>query len=462
MTTSILAEELAELNTRMEEVRKRHDALTGELQTVDTDLGKFAADRARFDALREVCQGLDKLGELSASDLFWDDASDSNRVSYLESAKKKIENFDGQIGGILNRQTSLKNNIKQCLTEMEFLSGDVEDAYAREERREEEYFVEREISPVPNYTMAMPWGKDTESEKHFRKDLKIAFMFYLVFCLIVALWKLPPPVRPVVAVVPERLVSMLRNVPPKPQHVSNRKKDEKKPEKELAKAKEQPKEQKPEIVSDKVQEARKKAESSGVLAFKDALKDMMDDAAPATRLGTEARLSNNPSSAPGQARASRSLVAMPNGSGTSGGIGGSGISRNIGGGNGNKIGGVGFARVESGISGLGDGNKPISSGPGPARTDEEIQIVFDRYKASLYRLYNAELRKIPTLKGKILLKITIEPGGEVSACSVQSNDLASPDLVSQVVERVKRFNFGPKEDVSRITILYPIDFLPAA
>jgi len=27
-------------------------------------------------------------------------------------------------------------------------------------------------------------------------------------------------------------------------------------------------------------------------------------------------------------------------------------------------------------------------GPGPARTDEEIQIVFDRYKASFYRLYN--------------------------------------------------------------------------
>jgi len=28
-------------------------------------------------------------------------------------------------------------------------------------------------------------------------------------------------------------------------------------------------------------------------------------------------------------------------------------------------------------------------------TDEEIQIVFDRYKASFYRLYNRELRNNP-------------------------------------------------------------------
>jgi hypothetical protein len=61
----------------------------------------------------------------------------------------------------------------------------------------------------------------------------------------------------------------------------------------------------------------------------------------------------------------------------------------------------------------------------------------------------------------MILRITIEQGGEVSACTVHSNDLASQELVAQIVERVKKFNFGPKEDVQKITILYPIDFLPA-
>jgi hypothetical protein len=37
----------------------------------------------------------------------------------------------------------------------------------------------------------------------------------------------------------------------------------------------------------------------------------------------------------------------------------------------------------------------------------------------------------------------------------------APNLVQQVLERVRTFDFGAK-DVAPITISYPIDFLPAA
>jgi hypothetical protein len=107
------------------------------------------------------------------------------------------------------------------------------------------------------------------------------------------------------------------------------------------------------------------------------------------------------------------------------------------------------------------GSHPVSGGPGASRTDEEIQIVFDRNKASLYRLYNRELRKDPTLQGKMNLRLTIEPDGSVSFCALQSSDMNAPDLAAQIVERVKTFNFGAKE-VPAVTIVYPIDFLPAA
>jgi hypothetical protein len=59
------------------------------------------------------------------------------------------------------------------------------------------------------------------------------------------------------------------------------------------------------------------------------------------------------------------------------------------------------------------------------------------------------------------MRMTIEPGGEVSLCQVESTDLGSPELVDKILDRVRMFNFGPKEDVPAITILYPIDFLPA-
>jgi hypothetical protein len=462
VNTSILAEELAHLSTNIEHIQGRHDALQSELRSVEKEIEAFSADIQRFDALRDVLNALGKLGELNAGELFWEGvANPQGAAKHLERVKNRIALFDGDIKGILEKRTSLEGQIRQCLNELDILSEEVRDAYAREERREEEYVIEREFVEAPNRSMTMPWKRDSESEKRFRRLLLFAFLFYIVFGTVVGLWKLPPLKPPVVAVVPERLVSMIRKEPPIQEPLPNRPKDEKKADKAKEKATEKPKEEQPAPAEKQV--ARKRAESTGVLAFRESFKDLIEEA-PAAKLGAEAKI-NNQSAAAGQARASRSLVSIPGaagagGSGGSGGISNSGVSRNIGNGNGNRIGGVGFTRVESSMAGLGDGSRPLSSGPGPARTDEEIQIVFDKYKASLYRMYNATLRKDPTLRGKILLRITIEPGGEVSACTMQSSDLASPELVTQVVERVKKFNFGPKENVPKTTILYPIDFLP--
>ena len=97
-----------------------------------------------------------------------------------------------------------------------------------------------------------------------------------------------------------------------------------------------------------------------------------------------------------------------------------------------------------------------------SRTDEEIQIVFDRYKSSFYRLYNRELRNDPTVRGQMVLRLTIEPDGSVSMCVLQSTDMDAPGLATQVVERVKTIKFGAKDEVPAMTIVYPIDFLPAA
>ena len=107
--------------------------------------------------------------------------------------------------------------------------------------------------------------------------------------------------------------------------------------------------------------------------------------------------------------------------------------------------------------------RPMAGGgPGPARTDEEIQIVFDRHKAALYRLYNRELRKDPTLRGQLVLRLTIEPDGTVSLCQLQSTDMDAPMLSQQIVNRVSNFDFGAKDGIGAMTIIYPIDFLPAA
>jgi hypothetical protein len=151
------------------------------------------------------------------------------------------------------------------------------------------------------------------------------------------------------------------------------------------------------------------------------------------------------------------------GGGGGGGTGGGGIGGSGSGGSGGGGGGIPVGRATSSITPIGGDDRPKArGGPGAARTDEEIQIVFDRYKASFYRLYSRELRNNPALKGQMVLRLTIEPDGSVSMCALQSSDMNAPDLAAQVVSRVRTMNFGPKEGVQAVTIVYPIDFLPAA
>ena len=206
---------------------------------------------------------------------------------------------------------------------------------------------------------------------------------------------------------------------------------------------------------------------AGILAFKNQIASLAEDNV-APRLGADARYG----AADDVGRSSSRSVLTTNTPGSSGGINVASLNHSVGGGGGGGgggsgrggVGGVSIGRATSPIAGIGGGgtDRPKARGGlGPARTDEEIQIVFDRYKASFYRLYNRELRNNPALKGQMVLRLTIEPDGSVSMCVLHSSDMNAPDLAAQVVDRVKTINFGAKEGVQAVTIMYPIDFLPA-
>ena len=128
---------------------------------------------------------------------------------------------------------------------------------------------------------------------------------------------------------------------------------------------------------------------------------------------------------------------------------------------GGAVASIEVTRVASSIETEGAVARPRASAALAGRTDEDIQIVFDRYKAALYRLYNRELRRDPRLRGQMVIKLTIEPDGSVSSCVVQSSTMQAPELEAQVIERVRTFDFGAREEITAMTIIYPIDFMPA-
>jgi uncharacterized membrane protein YgcG len=221
-------------------------------------------------------------------------------------------------------------------------------------------------------------------------------------------------------------------------------------------------------------DAQPKVGNAGILAYKDKFASLAQDKI-APRLGAEARYG----AADDVGRPSSRSVLTTTTPGSSGGINLASLNRSVGGGGGGgggggsgrggfgggggAGGGGGGGRMASPIASVGGGERPKArGGPGASRTDEEIQIVFDRHKAAFYRLYNRELRNNPTLQGQMVLRLTIEPDGSVSMCVLQSTSMDAPDLAAQVVSRVRTINFGAKEGVQAVTIVYPIDFLPAA
>ncbi|MDX2454010.1 AgmX/PglI C-terminal domain-containing protein [Desulfosarcina sp.] len=482
MNTSKLEQKMALLNAQIEQIQQKCKALEDKLHVVEAELEKLSIASKKIDALRDVCNALDKLGELNASVLFWKGIpGGENANGYLEQARGRVVGFEDKTRRVLEKQESLKSQINQQLDELDYLHEEVRDVQEREESRKKEFVVEREISSVSYRKMVMPWDKEAGSEKRFRIAVLVALLICFLLGGLIPMVNVPIPDRTAEVVkIPDRLARLVKKEPPRPapqpipepklvEEETKPKPQEKEPDKLKKKASPKPKQTKVAAAGGDKKAARKKAERVGVLAFKKSFADLMEET-PIARLGTEARLRKTSQRVAGQAVAQRSLVAIQAKGGSSG-ISNSGVSRNVGSGNANRFGGsgigrgggsgTGFAQVESGIADVEESGRPLSDGPGLGRTDEEIQIVFDRYKAALYRIYNKELRKDPTLRGKILLRIAIETDGSVSLCKVESTDLGSPELVAKIVKRIKRFNFGPKEGVQKLTILYPIDFLPA-
>jgi TonB family protein len=114
-----------------------------------------------------------------------------------------------------------------------------------------------------------------------------------------------------------------------------------------------------------------------------------------------------------------------------------------------------------GGGGAGGGGTVRRGGSGKAsRSIEDIKLVFDRNKGSIYTIYNRALRDDPTLQGKVVVKLTIAPTGQVLDVQIVSSELRSPDLERKLLVRIKQFDFGARS-VDTMVVTYPIDFLPS-
>jgi outer membrane biosynthesis protein TonB len=233
--------------------------------------------------------------------------------------------------------------------------------------------------------------------------------------------------------------------------------------------------------------ARSRAAGVGLLAMKDQLAELhgaplavqLAEVKPGKGVGTGEGVGVGAGKEPGLP--DRNMITS-NASGGSGGINTSGYSRDTGGGGlagrattlvagvagGGGGGGFGAGGQLAGSGGHGTGTGAAKAGGSlqkggsgkASRSLEEVRLVLERAKGSLYAIYNRALREDPTLQGKVVIELAIAPSGAVNNVRFVSSELKSPDLEQKLLARFRLLEFKP-EDVDTLITTYPIDFLPS-
>ncbi|AMO23697.1 hypothetical protein GCM10027034_37040 [Ramlibacter solisilvae] len=491
MNTSTLS--LQEQTLGIERVSRALDGLERRLAGLDAELDGCLSQRRKYQLLGTILDSLRELDAAGAVDLFWNrETTRYQPDDQLHRVRGHIAAFEEKVTAIEVQRHQVQSEINVETDNLRGLNSELVDIEEETENLRHEFEVFRDPAEIPYRPLVMPWSRNGEDDRRYRKVL-LASLLISVSCGPLIFFFKPGHVAKQEAFIPEHVAQLVvkkKEEPPKPQ---DKRQDKSTDRTTAANARnQQPTRQASTdnspspapAAADTQQAARASAQSKGVLAHQHQFAGLLDSPGPA-KVGAEGAVSNTGQIAAGTAT-TRSLITSQVSGGSGGinvaaisrdgdggggaggggtGTGGGGTGTGPGGGRGGgRIagGGVNVARVQSGTGAAMADARPLSHGAAPSRTDEEIQIVFDRYKAALYRIYNRELRNDPSLRGKMVLRLTIEPDGRVSACAVKSTDLASPALSADVVERVLKFDFGAKQGVPSITIVYPIDFLPAA
>ena len=306
----------------------------------------------------------------------------------------------------------------------------------------------------------LPWTNSSGQERKFRRLLAVIFAVTFVLGIV---WPWIPTLEPDPSdamKIPPRIAKLLLEdkppppPPPKPKEpepIEPDPLDEPLPEQVVEETPEPEPEPEPidyrKIAREKAQAALMPfAEDLAALADSNIL-EKVADSRPLT------------SSVSQVTRNQRSMITSKVGI-ASGGINTATMSRNTGG---TGLTGRSTTEVSSPVAGLGQnagGARRTGSSGRASRSREEIELVFDKNKGAIFALYNRALRMDPTLEGKLVLRLTIAPSGEVTFCEIVSSELDDAELERKLVQRVRLFRFEAK-DVEAITTTKPIDFFPA-
>jgi TonB family protein len=93
------------------------------------------------------------------------------------------------------------------------------------------------------------------------------------------------------------------------------------------------------------------------------------------------------------------------------------------------------------------------------RSSTTIRKTVAQYLGGLQYLYNKELRKDPTLKGKVTVTFEIAPSGLVTETVLLSSSISSKSLVEAILNSIRNWKFpAVSEEYGNLRVTYPFSF----
>jgi TonB family protein len=93
-----------------------------------------------------------------------------------------------------------------------------------------------------------------------------------------------------------------------------------------------------------------------------------------------------------------------------------------------------------------------------ARSSASILAVIRSHGPGLRHAYNAFLKRLPGLKGKLSLSFSIAQGGDVVELSVASSTTGAPDFDAEIARLVKAWRFDPVRASGNDRVTVPFTF----
>ena len=450
-----------QLASEIARARTRRASLEHELRDVEGELQELAPQRERHQLVVEACASLEKLAAVGGASLFWGAETSSDRASeQLQAARGRVAQLGEWFSHMEGRQATLRQQIVHFNDTIDALERSLFEVQYEEEQLSYEWEIEREIDEKPRKAL-LSWVYSGEEDKRFRKSAALALLLTLLFSAIVSQMNLPPLIAADGEPVPQRVVRLLMEERPAAACAGRN------AEAEGARAGRE------EAGREAGAGREGRAEGRGAGTEGTRSEGSGHSRVPREACPGQRRSGRRPTRLAGahrQLRLRRSRAALDAD---------------------HQRGGF-ERRHQSGVDQPWCGRRPRQRRR-HGRRENDAREQLDRGSRHAWRRSSGEpamsaypvaptkksrscstatsRRSIgsttrscasdPTLKGQVILQLTIEPDGTVSLCELKASDMNAPDLTAQVVERVKGFDFGAKA-VPAITILYPIDFLPAA